>query len=100
MNFSVELPSISTNFEVKEGVVELKVTDSKPTGPCSYQWCKNDEEITNKAYPYITGEKTSVLQIKYTLDESKQYAGLYSCIVSNNAGSVISQVHVKNNPAG
>lgn len=54
----------------------------------AYRWLKDGTEITTDKYPNIVGIHSPSLHIKSFLPE---YAGRYSCVVNNDAGSKTSQ---------
>ena len=54
----------------------------------SYMWLKDGRQITGDTYPNCLGIHSSCLQIKCFLPN---YAGKYSCVVSNSTGKSLSK---------
>ena len=85
---AVSLPKITTSpcdqtkMYGDEVSFTLKATSN---GTLSYQWHKDCELITPDTHSYCDGAMTPTLKIRAVLTE---YEGTYSCLVSNEAGSV------------
>ena len=71
---------------ISSGDVTLKVAANGPD--LSYMWLKDGREIIGDTYPNCLGIHSSCLQIKCFLPD---YAGKYSCVVSNSAGNSVSE---------
>lgn len=78
-----------TNQSVIRGQgVAFSITTKRMCG-VSYQWMKDDEDITSTTHRYYQGATTSLLHISEALAE---HEGNYKCTVRNDYGGVESHV--------
>ena len=85
---AVSLPKITTSPCDQTRIYGDKVSftlTATSNGSLSYQWYKDGELITPDTHPYCDGAMTPTLKIRAVLTE---YEGTYSCLVSNEAGSI------------
>ena len=89
--FVVMLPCISTTpsdqTKLYGDQVEFKI-NATGKGSLTYQWTKDGVDITPDTHPYIIGATTSTMHIDAVLT---RYEGTYTCVVSNEVGSVVSR---------
>ena len=58
----------------------------------SYQWFKDDVDLSTAKYPACNGLGTNKLTISsFTHD----YEGMYQCVVSFSGGEVVKSVHIE-----
>ena len=85
---AVSLPRITTSPCDQTKIYGDEVSfslNATSNGTLSYQWYKDGELVTYDTHPYCDGAMTPTLKIRAVLTE---YEGTYSCLVSNEAGSI------------
>jgi hypothetical protein len=78
-----------TNQSVYQGNNVFLFVGATGTGPLSYQWRKNGVNLANSAH--LSGAQSNLFTINSALTTD---SGRYSVVITNNAGSITSQVAV------